>query len=217
MKGIILAGGTGSRLHPCTAVTNKHLLPVFNKPMIYYPLKTLMNANLKDIMIVTGFEHADHFRKLFNNNSEFAGINFGFAEQKQSGGIAQALGLCKEFAGKDKIIVVLGDNIFEDEISGAVIDFQNQSKGAKIFLKKVADPERFGVATIDNDRIVGIEEKPLSPRSDLAVTGLYMYDSQVWDVIADLQPSGRGELEITDVNNYYVRQGAMEYEILTGV
>ncbi|MBN1326278.1 NTP transferase domain-containing protein [Candidatus Falkowbacteria bacterium] len=214
MKGIILAGGTGSRLFPCTAVTNKHLLPVFNKPMIYYPLRTLVKAGLTDIMIVSGKEHADHFKKLFNNNPDFPDINFNFAVQKDPGGIAQALGLARDFVKNEKIIVILGDNIFEDDISGPVIEFQKQEKGAKIFLKKVPDPERFGVAILKNEKIIEIEEKPLSPKSDLAVTGLYMYDQQVWDVISSLQPSGRGELEITDVNNFYVRQGTMTYEIL---
>lgn len=214
MKGIILSGGTGSRLYPCTAITNKHLLPVFNKPMIYFPLNTLTKAGLADIMIVSGKEHADHFKRLFDNNEHYPGINFKFAVQKESGGIAQALGLCRDFAGQDKIVVILGDNIFKDDISGAVIDFQKQAKGAKIFLKKVPDPERFGVASIEGERITDIEEKPLSPKSDLAVTGLYMYDIQVWDVISNLQPSGRGELEITDVNNFYVRQGSMTYDIL---
>jgi len=214
MKGIILSGGTGSRLYPCTAVTNKHLLPVFNKPMIYFPLNTLVKAGLKDFMIVSGKEHADHFKRLFDNNEHFPNINFNFAVQKEAGGIAQALGLCRDFAGNEKIIVILGDNIFEDDISGAVIEFQKQDKGAKIFLKKVPDPERFGVASIEGNRITEIEEKPLSPRTDLAVAGLYMYDSHVWDVISSLQPSGRGELEITDVNNFYVRQGTMTYEIL---
>ncbi len=214
MKGIILAGGTGSRLHPCTAVTNKHLLPVFNKPMIYYPLKTLLNANLKDIMIVSGSEHADHFKKLFINNEDFKGVNFNFAVQKEAGGIAQALGLCKEFADDDKIAVILGDNIFEDDISKALIEYQKQDKGAKIFLKPVSDPCRFGVATVAGDKIIEIEEKPVSPKSNLAVSGLYMYDNQVWDIISDLRPSGRGELEVTDVNNFYIKRGLMTYEIL---
>lgn len=214
MKGIILAGGTGSRLYPCTAVTNKHLLPVFNKPMIYYPLKTLVTANIKDIMIVSGTEHSDHFKTLFANNEDFKDINFNFAVQKEAGGIAQALSLCKEFTGDDKIVVILGDNIFEDNISGAINDFQKQETGAKIFLKKVPDPQRFGVATIEGGKITGIEEKPISPKSDLAVTGLYMYDNDVWQVISDLQPSGRGELEITDVNNFYVKKGNLTYEVL---
>ncbi|MDD5341282.1 MAG: sugar phosphate nucleotidyltransferase [Patescibacteria group bacterium] len=214
MKGIILAGGTGSRLFPCTAVTNKHLLPVFNKPMIYYPLRTLIKAGLNDIMIVSGKEHADHFKRLFDKNPDFAGIKFSFAVQKNPGGIAQALDLAKDFARNEKIIVILGDNIFEDDIAGAAIEFQKQVGGAKIFLKKVPDPERFGVANIEGGKITEIEEKPLSPKSNLAVTGLYMYDKQVWDIISSLQPSGRGELEITDVNNFYVRSGGMTYEIL---
>jgi len=214
MKGIILAGGTGSRLHPCTAVTNKHLLPVFNRPMIYYPLRTLVKAGLNDIMIVSGKDHADHFKRLFDNNEHFPGINFNFAVQKEAGGIAHALGLCRDYAGQEKIVVILGDNIFEDEIAGALIDFQKQPKGAKIFLKRVPDPERFGVARVEGDKIVEIEEKPLSPKSDLAVTGIYMFDNQVWEIISQLHPSGRGELEITDVNNFYIRQGTMSYEIL---
>jgi len=214
MKGIILSGGTGSRLFPCTAVTNKHLLPVFNRPMVYYPLKTLEKAGINEIMIVSGKEHSDHFKRLFENNEHFPAINFNFAVQKEAGGIAQALGLCRDFAGDDKIVVILGDNIFEDDITGAVINFKKQEKGAKIFLKKVPDPERFGVARIEGDKIVEIEEKPISPKSDLAVTGLYLYDPQVWEVISSLQPSGRGELEITDVNNFYIRQGTMTYEIL---
>jgi len=214
MKGIILAGGTGSRLFPCTAVTNKHLLPVFNKPMIYYPLRTMTKAGLTDIMIVSGKENSDHFKKLFDKNPDFQGINFDFAVQKEPGGIAQALGLARNFAKNEKIIVILGDNIFEDDISGPVIEFQKQERGAKIFLKKVNDPERFGVAIIKDEKIIEIEEKPLSPKSNLAVTGLYMYDSQVWDIINSLQPSGRGELEITDVNNFYVKQGTMTYEVL---
>jgi len=217
MKGIILAGGTGSRLYPCTAVTNKQLLPVFNKPVIYYPLNTLVKAGLSEIMIVSGQEHSDQIKRLFEKNEHFPGISFSFAVQKEAGGIAQALGLCRDFAGQEKIVVILGDNIFEDDISGALIDFQNQKEGAKIFLKKVHDPERFGVARIEGDKIVEIEEKPLSPKSDLAVTGLYMYDKQVWDMISGLQPSGRGEFEITDVNNYYVRQGSMTYEIINNI
>ncbi|MFA5187907.1 MAG: sugar phosphate nucleotidyltransferase [Patescibacteria group bacterium] len=217
MKGIILAGGTGSRLYPCTAVTNKQLLPVFNKPVIYYPLNTLIKAGIKDIMIVSGQEHADQIKRLFENNEHFPGISFNYAVQKEAGGIAQALGLCRDFAGQEKIVVILGDNIFEDDISGSVIDFQKQAKGAKIFLKKVKDPERFGVAAIEGERIIEIDEKPVSPKSDLAVTGLYMYDPQVWEMISSLQPSGRGELEITDVNNYYVRQGTMTYEIINNI
>lgn len=214
MKGIILAGGMATRLRPCTRVTNKHLLPVFNKPMIYYPIRTLVNANIKDIMIVTGVDYADHFKQLFAENDDFPDVNFDFAEQKKAGGIAQALGLCKDFAKDSKIVVVLGDNIFEDDISGAVIEFQEQEKGAKIFLKEVPDPERFGVVILKEDKIVDIEEKPLSPTSNLAVTGLYMYDNQVWEIIENLKPSGRGELEITDVNNWYVKKNQMTYEKL---
>jgi glucose-1-phosphate thymidylyltransferase len=182
--------------------------------MIYYPLRTLVKAGLNDVMIVSGKDHADHFKRLFDNNEHFPGVNFNFAVQKEAGGIAHALGLCRDYAGQEKIVVILGDNIFEDEIAGAVIDFQKQSKGARVFLKRVPDPERFGVARIEGDKIVEIEEKPLSPKSDLAVTGIYMFDDQVWEIISQLQPSGRGELEITDVNNFYIRQGTMNYEIL---
>ncbi len=219
MKGIILSGGTGSRLYPCTKVTNKHLLPVFNKPMVYYPLNTLVSAGITDVMIVSGTDHADHFKKLFapaSGGDEFAGVQFSFAIQEHAGGIAQALGLCREFAGNEKIAVILGDNIFEDDITGAVIAFDRQDRGAKIFLKRVSDPQRFGVAEINGDSIVAIEEKPVKPKSDLAVTGLYFYDPQVWDVITSLKPSGRGELEITDVNNFYVKQGSLSFDILQG-
>lgn len=216
MKGIILAGGTGSRLFPCTKVTNKHLLPVYNRPMIYYPLQTLTAAGITDIMIVSGPDHADHFKKLFTDNPDFSGASFTFAVQERAGGIAQALGLCRTFAGDDRIAVILGDNIFEDGISGAVIEYARQPAGARIFLKEVPDPQRFGVAEIRDERIISIEEKPIAPRSPLAVTGLYLYDAQVWDVIQNLQPSGRGELEITDVNNHYISRGEMTYSMLQG-
>jgi len=216
MKGIILAGGTGSRLNPLTKVTNKHLLPIYNKPMIYYPLQTLVDAGIKDIMIVSGKGHAGHFLELLKSGEEF-GARLSYGVQEEAGGIAQALGLCEDFADREKIVVILGDNIFEKNIAGkAVEDFEKQEKGAKIFLKKVEDPQRFGVAEISGDKILGIEEKPQNPKGNLAVVGLYMYDDQVWDIIRTLKPSGRGELEITDVNNFYINQNTMTYEIFDG-
>ena len=213
MKGIILAGGTGSRLMPLTKITNKHLLPVYDKPMIYYPIETLVKAGIKDIVLVSGKGFAGHFVELLGSGKEF-GANITYEVQEESGGIAQALGLCERWAGQDRIVVILGDNIFEDNISNSVEQYKVQPRGAKIFLKTVDDPERFGVADISSDKIVNIEEKPVQPKSNYAVTGLYMYDPQVWDVIKSLKPSGRGELEITDVNNFYVQQGTMSYEIL---
>ncbi len=216
MKGIILAGGTGSRLSPLTKVTNKHLLPIHDKPMIYYPLQTLADAGIKDIMIVSGKGHAGHFLELLKSGEEF-GVRLSYGVQEEAGGIAQALGLCEDFSDHEKTVVILGDNIFEKNVAKkAVEDFENQEKGAKIFLKKVDDPKRFGVAEISGDKILGIEEKPENPKSDLAVVGLYMYDEQVWDVVKNLKPSGRGELEITDVNNFYIDQGIMAYEIFDG-
>lgn len=216
MKGIILAGGTGSRLSPCTKVTNKHLLPIYDKPMIYYPLQTLADAGIKDIMLVSGRGHAGHFLELLKSGEEF-GLRLSYGVQEEAGGIAQALGLCEDFADEEKIAVILGDNIFEKNIAKkAVEDFEKQEKGAKIFLKEVQDPKRFGVAEISGDKIVNIEEKPDEPKSDLAVVGLYMYDNQVWDIIKNLKPSGRGELEITDVNNFYIEQNAMTYEVFDG-
>ncbi|NQU77597.1 NTP transferase domain-containing protein [Candidatus Falkowbacteria bacterium] len=222
MKGIILAGGTGSRLMPLTKVTNKHLLPVYDKPMIYYPIKTLADGGIKDIMIVSGKGHAGHFLELLGDGEEFD-ARFSYAIQVEAGGIAQALGLCYDFADNEKVAVILGDNIFDYDISGAVKDFEQQERGAKIFLKEVDDPKRFGVAEISGDppkgeagKIIGIEEKPENPKSNYCVTGLYFFDKQVWDVIKTLKPSGRGELEITDVNNYYIKQGIMSFEILKG-
>jgi glucose-1-phosphate thymidylyltransferase len=217
MKGIILAGGQATRLRPLTLVTNKHLLPVYDKPMIYYPLLTLANAGIKDIMIISGKGHAGHFLELLRSGEEF-GVRLSYGVQEEAGGIAQALALCRDFADEDKIAVILGDNIFDDNVAKkAAVDFENQEKGAKIFLKEVPDPERFGVAEISGDKILGIEEKPQQPKSSMAVVGLYMYDNQVWNVIDTLKPSGRGELEITDVNNFYINQGTMTYEVLSGL
>jgi glucose-1-phosphate thymidylyltransferase len=216
MKGIILAGGLGTRLMPCTKVTNKHLLPVYDKPMIYYPLRTLVNAGLKDIMIVTGGNNPGDFLKLLGNGKEFGLKDISYTYQEGEGGIADALRLAGNFVEKDKMVVMLGDNIIKDDISNAVKEFEKQDRGARIFIKEVRDPERFGVAEIEGDRVVNIEEKPQKPKSNFATVGLYMYDSDVFKIIETLKPSGRGELEITDVNNEYIRRGTMTYSILEG-
>ncbi len=215
LKGVILAGGTGSRLYPLTKVTNKHLLPVYDKPMIYYPIETLRDAGIKDIMIVSGKGHAGHFLELLGSGREF-GVNLSYAIQEEAGGIAQALSLTKEFVDDDKMVVILGDNIFEDNLSPAIEEFKKTSIGAGIFLKEVEHPEHYGVARIDGDKITEIIEKPKQFISNMAVVGMYMYDNQVWDVIKNLKPSGRGELEITDVNNFYIKQGTMKYSTLSG-
>jgi glucose-1-phosphate thymidylyltransferase len=214
MKGVILAGGTGSRLFPLTKVTNKHLLPVYDKPMIYYPLKTLIKAGIEDILIVSGRGHVGHFLELLGSGSEF-GVRLSYEIQTEAGGIAQALSLAEGFADGDSVTVILGDNIYEDDVKEHVKSFQ---KGARIFLKPVTDAHRFGVAEVDeaNNLVLGIEEKPRQPKSNYAVTGLYIYDSTVFDVIKTLRPSGRGELEITDVNNHYVRNGTLSFSVLRG-
>jgi glucose-1-phosphate thymidylyltransferase len=217
MKGVILAGGYGTRLQPLTSVTNKHLLPVYDKPMIYYPIQCLVNAGIKDIMIVTGGNKAGDFLELLGNGKEFGLGELHYTYQEGAGGIAEALGLARDFIDKDKVIVVLGDNIIQSNIRRAVADFFTQPKGAKIMLKEVSDPERFGVADVDEKgNVLGIEEKPSQPKSNYAVIGIYMYDELVFDIISDLKPSGRGELEITDVNNAYIRQGTMTSEVLQG-
>ena len=217
MKGVILAGGYGTRLHPLTRVTNKHLLPVYDKPMIYYPIQCLVNAGIKDIMIGTGGNKAGEFLELLGNGKEFGLGELHYTYQEGAGGIAEALGLARDFIDKDKVIVVLGDNIIQSNIRRAVADFFTQPKGAKIMLKEVPDPERFGVADVDEKgNVLGIEEKPSQPKSNYAVIGIYMYDELVFDIISDLKPSGRGELEITDVNNAYIRQGTMTSEVLQG-
>ncbi len=216
MKGVILAGGLGTRLMPCTKVTNKHLLPVYDKPMIYYPLRTLVNAGLEDIMIVTGGNNAGDFLRLLGNGKEFGLKDISYTYQEGEGGIADALRLAENFIEKDKMVVMLGDNIIRDDISGAVKEFEKQEKGAKIFLKEVSNPEKFGVAEIEGGRVVNIEEKPQKPKSNYAVIGLYMYDRDVFEIIKTLKPSGRGELEITDVNNEYIKRGTMTYSIIEG-
>ena len=216
MKGVVLAGGKGSRLYPLTKITNKHLLPVYDKPMIYYPIQTLVDAGVRDILVVTGGGNAGDFLRLLANGKEFGLTHLNFTYQEGEGGIADALGLAQHFAEGDRICVVLGDNILEKPIKDAVDAFRKQERGARILLKEVPDAERFGVAEMDGDKIVGIEEKPEKPKSNYAVTGIYMYDETVWDKIKTLVPSGRGELEITDVNNAYIAEGAMEFSYIDG-
>jgi len=212
MKGVVLAGGTGSRLYPLTKVTNKHLLPVYDKPMIFYPLEKLVRAGIDEIMIVSGRGHVGHFLELLGSGSDL-GVSITYEIQETAGGIAQALGLARSWAGTDDLAVILGDNIFEDDFKDDIESFDG---GAKIFLKEVSEPQRFGVAEVNGSRIVSIEEKPQTPKSNLAVTGMYLYDSRVFDIIRTLRPSGRGELEITDVNNAYIRMGEMKFRILPG-
>jgi len=215
MKGVILAGGTGSRLYPLTKVTNKHLLPVGKYPMIYHPIYKLLQANIHEILIVTGKEHMGSVVNHLGNGREF-GSEFTYKVQDEAGGIAQALGLAEAFIGKDLFTVILGDNVFNDHIGSYVEHFTYQSKGAKILIKEVPDPERYGVPELRNDRIISIEEKPKIPKSTYAVTGIYMYDSRVFDIIKTLKPSGRGELEITDVNNKYLENNELTYDVLQG-
>ena len=217
LKGIILAGGLGKRLHPLTKITNKHLLPIYNKPMIYYPLMTLVEAGIKDILIVTGGNHAGEFLRLLGNGHQFGLKHINYTYQEGEGGIAEALGLAKHFADNEKIVVILGDNIIEKSIKRAVDDFIKQPKGAKIMVKKVHDPERFGVVEFDKKgKIKKISEKPKNPKSNYIVTGVYMYDNKVFDIIKTLKPSGRGELEITDVNNEYIRKNELTMSELKG-
>ncbi len=216
LRGIILAGGLGKRLDPLTRITNKHLLPVYCKPMIYYPIQTLVDAGVRDILIVTGGNNAGDFLRLLGNGAEFGLKHINYTYQRGEGGIAEALNLAEHFAQNDKTVVILGDNLIEKSIKKYVEDFIKQGEGAKILLKKVLDPERFGVAEIKGDKIVKIEEKPKRPRSDLAVTGIYMYDPKVFEIIKTLKPSRRGELEITDVNNRYIEWGEMTFDVLDG-
>lgn len=216
MKGIVLAGGSGTRLYPLTRITNKHLLPIYDKPMIYYPIQTLVNAGITDILIVTGGNNAGDFLRLLGNGSEFGLKHVNYTYQERAGGIAEALGLAEHFADGRKIAVILGDNIIEGDIRAAVQGFERQEEGARILLKEVPDPENYGVPILDGNRIVRIEEKPLKPATNYAVIGIYMYDPTVFEVIRTLKPSGRGELEITDVNNAYVEAGTMTYDVLEG-
>ena len=216
MKGVVLAGGLGSRLRPLTAVTNKHLLPVFNQPMIYYPIQTLVNAGITDIMIVTGGNSAGDFLRLLGNGKAFGLKHLNYTYQEGEGGIAAALALVEHFAGDDPICVVLGDNIIEGNIRAAAEAYRAQNRGAKILLKKVPDPQRFGVPELNGERVVRIDEKPAQPKSKYAVIGIYMYDARVFEIIRTLKPSGRGELEITDVNNAYIDRGEMTWDELEG-
>ena len=216
MKGVVLAGGTGSRLFPLTKITNKHLLPIYDKPMIYYPIQTLVDAGIQDIMVVTGGKNSGDFLRLLANGKNFGLKHIAYTYQEGEGGIADALSLCEHFADGQEICVVLGDNIIEKNIHAAVDDFRAQGSGARILLKEVEDAERFGVAEFSGDRIVGIEEKPARPKSKYAVTGIYMYDASVFEKIHTCKPSGRNELEITDVNNAYIREGTMAFSFLDG-
>jgi glucose-1-phosphate thymidylyltransferase len=216
MKGVVLAGGAGSRLYPITRVTNKHLLPVYDKPMVHYPIQTLVNSGIDQILLVTGGKNAGEFLRLLGNGRDFGLKHLHYTYQEGEGGIADALGLAEHFADGDSICVVLGDNIIENNICGAVEAFKSQKHGAKILLKEVPDAQRFGVAEIQGGRVMGIEEKPRSPKSNYAVIGIYLYDFGVFQKIRRLKPSGRGELEITDVNNFYIQEGTLTYDILDG-
>jgi len=216
MKGVVLAGGTGSRLSPLTRVTNKHLLPIHNRPMVYYPIQTLVNAGIEEILLVTGGNNAGDFLRLLGNGRDFGLRHLNYTYQEGNGGIAEALGLAEFFAAGQPICVILGDNIIENNIRRAVQNFRKEKNGAKILLKEVEDAQRFGVAEVRNGRVLNIEEKPQIPRSNFAVTGIYLYDSTVFEKIKRLKPSGRAELEITDVNNFYIQEGQLTYEMLDG-
>jgi glucose-1-phosphate thymidylyltransferase len=215
MRGVILAGGTGSRLRPLTNVTNKHLLPVGRYPMIYYPIRALIDADIRDILVVTGKEHMGSVVNLLGSGHTW-GVRFTYRVQDEAGGIAQALGLAEDFARTDRMVVVLGDNVFSHSIAAYVAAFAQQREGARVLLKEVANPSRYGVPVFEGDRIVRIEEKPKEPKSSYCVTGIYMYEPDVFDVIAGLKPSARGELEITDVNNHYIERGTLAWDILPG-
>lgn len=216
MKGIVLAGGLGTRLYPLTKITNKHLLPVYDRPMIYYPIQTLVKAGIREIMIVTGGNSSGDFLRLLGNGKEFGLEHLQYTYQEEEGGIAHALSLVEHFAEGKKIVVILGDNVLEGSINKAVQGFKRQERGAKILLKEVENPKDYGVAELDGDRVIRIVEKPKRIKSKFAVTGIYLYDNQVFDFIRELKPSNRGELEITDVNNFYIQQGTMTFEILKG-
>ena len=216
MKGVILAGGEGTRLYPCTKLVNKTCLPLYDKPVIYYTIKTFVDAGLKEILVITGGEHAGDLLKLLGDGKELGLKEIHYTYQKEPKGIAHGLALAEDFADNGKIVLILADNIFEDSIRQDVEIFEKQEKGARLFLKKVADPERFGVAKVKGNKIIDVEEKPKTPKSNLAVTGLYMYDNQVFDVIRTLKPSARGEYEITDVNNFYIKQNTATFRELKG-
>ena len=216
MKGVILAGGLGTRLYPLTKVTNKHLLPVYDKPMIYYPIQTLVNADIRDILLVTGGNSAGDFLRLLGNGKEFGLQHLNYTYQEGEGGIAAALSLAEFFVNREPVCVILGDNIIERNIVVAARAYEKQGKGAKVLLKEVKDPQRFGVAVLDGNRLVRIEEKPKEPKSPYITTGIYFYDHEVFDIIRTLKPSARGELEITDVNNAYLERGRLTWDILDG-
>ena len=216
MKGIVLAGGLGTRLFPLTKVTNKHLLPVYNRPMIYYPIQTLVDAGISEILVVTGGNNAGDFLRLLGNGKQFGLKHLDYTYQEGEDGIAAALGLAEYFVDNDLVCVILGDNLYEKSVRESAEDFIKRGHGAKIHLKKVENPQRFGVPIISGERIVKIEEKPKAPKSDYAVTGLYMYDHTVFDIVRTLKPSGRGELEITDVNNAYIDRDDITYGIVDG-
>ncbi|MBU1701364.1 MAG: NTP transferase domain-containing protein [Candidatus Eisenbacteria bacterium] len=216
MRGIVLAGGLGTRLAPLTTITNKHLLPVYDKPMIYYPIETLVQAGVQDILLVTGGNNAGDFLRLLGNGKAFGLSHIDYVYQEGEGGIAEALGLAEYYSSGQSIAVILGDNIIQDDITPYVTSFHQQGGGAKILLKEVPDPQRFGVAVLEGERVSRIIEKPKDPPSNYAVTGIYMYDSRVFDIIKTLKPSDRGELEITDVNNAYIKMNEMTYDFLKG-
>lgn len=216
MKGVVLAGGTGSRLNPLTRVTNKHLLPIYDKPMVYYPIQTLVNAGIQEILLVTGGKNAGDFLRLLGNGRDFGLKHINYTYQEGEGGIAEALGLAEFFAAGEPICVILGDNIIENNVLHAVASFKEQKSGAKILLKEVEDAQRFGVAEVRGNQVLNIEEKPKNPKSNYAVIGIYFYDATVFQKIRRLKPSGRGELEITDVNNFYIQEGKLSYDILEG-
>ena len=216
MRGVVLAGGNGSRLNPLTRVTNKHLLPVYDKPMVYYPIQTLVNAGIEEILLVTGGKNAGDFLRLLGNGRDFGLKHLNYTYQEGEGGIAAALGLAEHFVNGDPVCVILGDNIIETNICESVNKFRQQKRGAKILLKEVMDPERFGVAEILGKDVIGIEEKPTLPKSNYAVVGIYLYDNTLFDKIRRLKPSGRGELEISDINNFYVQEGTLTWEKLDG-
>lgn len=216
MKGVVLAGGLGQRLQLLTRITNKHLLPVYDKPLIYYPIQMLVDAGITDIMLVTGGNYAGDFLRLIGNGEDFGLSRINYAYQKGNGGIAEALGLTREFVGDDKLVVVLGDNILENGIATGVEAFSQQEEGSRIFLKAVDHPWEYGIAEVDGSRVKGIVEKPQNPTSDLAVIGVYMFPPEVFDIVNGLTPSARGELEITDVNNAYIERGQMEFEMVDG-
>ena len=219
MKGVILAGGSGTRLHPLTRITNKHLLPLYDRPMVTYSVEALVQAGIDELMLVTGGTHAGEFFRLLGNGHEYGIDRLAYGYQEQAGGIAEALGLAERFVGRDKVCVMLADNIFEQSLGAIVENFERQEKGGRIVLSHVEEDEHLrhlGVAAMEDDRVKQIVEKPLTPPSKYAVTGVYFYDEQVWDVLPTLQPSGRGELEITDVNNWYVGRGEMEADVVDG-